>query len=74
MTMPWQIDGIFVRVNCWGQRRRIVHELVHTAQYERLGGFEGFLRPYLLECITPPGYPYGPMEQEAINTAARLCA
>ena len=66
--------GIFVRVNCWGQRPLIVHELVHTAQYERLGGFEGFLRPYLLECITRPGYPYGPMEQEAITTAARLCA
>ena len=66
--------GICVRVNCWGQRPLIVHQLVHTAQYERLGGFEGFLRPYLLECITRPGFPYGPMEQEAITTAARLCA
>ena len=65
---------ICVRVNCWGQRPLNVHQLVHTAQYERLGGFEGFLRPYLLECITPPGYPHGPMEQEAITTAARLCA
>lgn len=66
--------GIFVRAVCWGQRPLIVHEFVHTLQYERLGGFDGFLRPYLLECITPPGYPYGPMEQEAIITAARLCA
>lgn len=65
--------GIFVRVDCWGQRPLIVHELVHTSQYERLGGFEAFLRPYLLECITPPGYPYGPMEQEAVTTTAKLC-
>jgi|SRR5438132_3757791 len=65
--------GIFVRADYWGQRPLIVHELVHTSQYERLGGFEGFLRPYLLECITPPGYPYGSIEQEAITTAARLC-
>jgi len=66
--------GIFIRADCWNQRPLVIHELVHTAQYERLGGIEGFLRPYLLECITPPGYPYGPMEQEAVTTAARLCA
>jgi len=66
--------GIFVRADYGEQRALIVHELVHTLQYERLGGFEGFLRPYLLECITPPGYPYGPMEQEAVTTAAKLCA
>ena len=66
--------GILVRADCWGQRQLVVHELIHTSQYERLGGFEAFLRPYLLECITPPGYPNGPMEQEAITTSARLCA
>ena len=66
--------GIFIRSDCWNQRPLLVHQLVHTSQYERLGGFEGYLRPYLLECITPPGYPYGPMEQEAVTTATRLCA
>src|SRR5688572_21623733 len=30
--------GIFIRADCWGERRLIVHELAHTAQYERLGG------------------------------------
>ncbi len=65
--------GIFVRNDYWGQRQIVVHELVHTAQYERLGGIENFLRAYLTECLSPPGYPYGPMEQEAINTAATLC-
>lgn len=66
--------GIFIRADYWGQRPLVMHELVHTMQYERLGGFEGFLRPYLLECLTPPGYPHGPMEQEAVITAAKLCA
>ena len=66
--------GIFIRADCWGQRPLVVHELVHTLQYERFDGLEAFLRPYLLECITPPGYPYGPMEQVAITTSARLCA
>ena len=62
--------GIFIRANCWGEGRLVVHELVHTMQYERLGGIEGFLRPYLLECITPPGYPFGPLEQEAKRLSA----
>ncbi|MDD4963382.1 MAG: hypothetical protein PHI11_05610 [Gallionella sp.] len=66
--------GIFIRTDCWGQRPLVAHELVHTSQYERLGGFEAFLRPYLLECLTPPGYPNGPMELEAIMTSLRLCA
>lgn len=57
--------GIFIRADCWGDRRLVAHEFVHTMQYERLGGFEGFLRLYLLECVTLPGYPFGPLEQEA---------
>ena len=60
--------GIFVRSDCWGERRLVAHELVHTAQYERLGGIRPFLRQYLSECLTI-GYPAGPMEQEAIATA-----
>ncbi len=63
--------GIFVRSDCWGNRNLIVHELVHTSQYERLGGFTPFLRQYLNECITI-GYPAAPMEQEAINKTREL--
>jgi hypothetical protein len=66
--------GIFIRTDCWGQRLLIVHELIHVTQYERFGGFEAFLRPYLTECITPPGYPNGPMEKEAITRSEKLCA
>ena len=64
--------GIFIRADCWGDRRLVFHELVHTLQYERLGGFQQFLQQYLYECITI-GYPAAPMEQEAITTTARLC-
>lgn len=63
--------GIFVRSDCWGERQLIAHELVHTAQYERLGGLQPFLRQYLTECLTA-GYPAGPLEQEAIALANRL--
>jgi hypothetical protein len=63
--------GIFVRSDCWGERQLIAHELVHTAQYERLGGLQPFLRQYLTECLTV-GYPAGPLEQEAIALANRL--
>jgi hypothetical protein len=64
--------GIFIRADHWGQLSLVVHECVHTMQYERLGGFERFLRPYLHECITPPGYPHGPMEQEARRIQAGI--
>ncbi|PYJ24870.1 MAG: hypothetical protein DME91_06845 [Verrucomicrobia bacterium] len=65
--------GIFIRLDCWRDRALIAHELVHTAQYERLGGILPFLRQYLFECVTI-GYPEAPMEQEAIAVAARVCA
>ncbi len=52
-------------------RRLLVHELAHVAQYERAGGITPFLRMYLRECFVE-GYPNGPLEQEAIETAARI--
>ena len=63
--------GIFIRADCWGLRPLVFHELVHTLQYERLGGFYQFLQQYLRECLTI-GYPAAPMEQEAVTTTARL--
>ena len=60
--------GIFIR----SDRTMVIHELGHTAQYERLGGFEPFLRRYLFECLTI-GYPEAPMEQEVIELTARIC-
>lgn len=64
--------GIYVRSDCWDDRQLLIHELVHTSQYERLGGFQQFLRKYLDECLAI-GYPAAPMEQEAVTKAAKLC-
>ena len=64
--------GIYVRSDCWGNRPLVVHELVHTAQYERLGGIEPFLRAYLSQCTTV-GYSESAMETEARSTASELC-
>jgi len=64
--------GIFIRSDCWRDRPLIVHELAHTAQYERLGGILPFLRKYLFECLTI-GYSQAPLEQEAISMANRVC-
>jgi hypothetical protein len=65
--------AIFVRWDCWRERPIIAHELVHTAQYERLGGILPFLRQYLSECLTI-GYANAPMELEAARIAAQLCS
>ena len=65
--------GIFIRQDHWLNRRLIVHELVHVMQYERLHGISGFLRPYLTECLYPPGYPNGPLEKEADRVAGEVC-
>jgi len=65
--------GIFVRADCRQDRHLLLHELVHTAQYERLGGIVAFLRKYLFECVTI-GYPEAPLEQEAIAVVTRICA
>jgi hypothetical protein len=65
--------GVFVRSDCWGDRALLVHELVHTAQYERLGGIEPFLRQYLIECATV-GYSKSSMESEANAAVALVCA
>jgi hypothetical protein len=56
--------GIFIQTDHWGDRRLLVHELAHIAQYERFGGFRRFLFQYLQECINP-GYPMGDLELEA---------
>jgi len=64
--------GIFIDSNFSNDRYTIVHELVHTMQCEKLGGFDPFLKKYLMECITV-GYSDAPMEQEAIRLADKIC-
>ena len=63
--------GIFLLDDLFDPRMTLAHELTHTAQYERLGGFEVFLRQYLTECLTV-GYFDSPLEREAVATAERV--
>lgn len=64
--------GIYLRSDHMADRPALVHELVHTAQYERLGGFSGFLKSYFMECLAV-GHPFAPMEQEARSVANKIC-
>ena len=63
--------GILLRWDCWRDREIIAHELAHTLQYEKLGGFLPFLRRYLHECLTI-GYANAPMELEAAAMADKI--
>ncbi len=64
--------GIYLRADQRHRRELLVHELVHTAQYERLGGVRPFLARYLHECLTT-GYPNGPLECEAAQASRQIC-
>ena len=63
--------GIFINQHSFPDRLLIAHECVHTAQYERLGGFRPFLRQYLEECLAV-GYDESPLELEAMMTSQRI--
>jgi len=64
--------SILIQSNFWKTRRLVVHELVHTHQFERMAGFKPFLRAYLSECLTT-GYPDAPLEQEALRVEREIC-
>lgn len=63
--------GIFIQSGRWNDRRIVIHELVHTMQYERLGGIHNFLRQYVDECIAF-GYLNSPLETEAREMEKKL--
>lgn len=62
--------GIFICKDSKDDQRLLIHELVHTSQYERLGGINPFLQCYLRECIEHE-YKNAPMEIEAKERAAK---
>ena len=64
--------GIFIRSDYWNNKKTIIHELVHTAQYEKLGGIFQFLEKYLMECISQ-GYAHSCFEREATEITGKLC-
>lgn len=63
--------GILIRREVWREKSIIFHELVHTAQYERLGGMAAFLNQYLVECLTV-GYHQSPLEREAVTLTRQM--
>ena len=56
--------GIYLQSESRWDVELIVHELVHTSQYERANGILGFLRLYLRDCLLN-GYADAKMEREA---------
>jgi hypothetical protein len=64
--------GIFIVKTSLSDRKLLAHEFAHVAQYERLGGIEGFLERYLSQCAAH-GYENAPMESEAIAVSQRVC-
>lgn len=63
--------GIYLHTSIQDDRRVLAHELTHTLQYERLGSIDAFLQHYVAECLDP-GYPAGPLEQEARRMEAAI--
>ena len=60
--------GIYLNSESRNDPSLLVHELVHTAQYERLGGIREFLQLYMEQCMKD-GYWNAEMEHEARGAA-----
>lgn len=65
--------GIYLRTDYWNNREMTIDELIHTSQYERLGGHQQFLTQYLTECLQYQ-YPLNPLEQEALKKSKQICS
>ena len=64
--------GIYIRQDYWDNDSLIIHELVHTLQYERMGGIANFLNQYIKECVYY-GYNNSPLEKEAVEISKSIC-
>jgi hypothetical protein len=64
--------GIYIRQDYWDNDSLIIHELVHTLQYERLGGIANFLNQYIKECVYY-SYNNSPLEKEAVEISKSFC-
>jgi len=56
--------GIYIQAKHWGDRRLLVHELAHVAQYRKVLAVRRFLFQYLRR-VHQPGLPAGRLELEA---------
>lgn len=64
--------GIYLQRDAARDPRLLVHELVHTMQYERLGGIEPFVVAYVAQ-IAGGRYQHAELEVEARTVAKRVC-
>lgn len=60
--------GIFIHKNTNNKKEVLIHELIHTLQYERFGSIKSFIVQYLKECVEM-GYEFSPLELEAITSS-----
>ena len=65
--------GIYIKEKYAKEKSLLAHELVHTQQFERLGGLWHFLKIYLKETMIL-GYANSPLEIEANDTAETILA
>jgi hypothetical protein len=65
--------GIFLKANLPDAKRRLIHQLVHCAQYERLGDLRVFIREYV-QCCLDYGYAHSPYELEAAARTDEILA
>lgn len=63
--------GIFIHENAKDKKAVLIHELIHTLQYERLGSIKAFITQYLKECIEN-GYHNSELEKEACKVSKFL--
>ncbi len=56
--------GIYMKNNLPDGKRRLIHQLVHCCQFERLGEMRTFVREYV-QCCLDFGYAHSPYELEA---------
>lgn len=65
--------ALIIRVDAWGDRELVVHNLVHIAQCERSGGLEQWVSQYLCDRQTCPTFTVGSLEAEARRLAHEIC-
>ena len=65
--------GIYVVEKYADRKSLLAHELVHTHQFERLGGHCAFLHSYLYQCMLH-GYSNSQLESEADDKAREVLA
>ena len=64
--------GIIIRADRWGDRELMLHQLVHVAQCERVGGLEPFVEQYLSDRQTCAMFTIGSFEDEARRVAREI--